>query len=118
MIERQARAWIEADFALAAPDWHPEGVLVAPGHLVAAADLGEEIERLHRDYRDLAITVVAAFESPGGWVGIEWLWDITRRADGAASRTHDAIIVERRDGLIVGWREYFDTHGSVEAHHD
>jgi hypothetical protein len=118
MIERQARAWIEADFALAAPDWHAEGVLVAPGHRAAAADLAGEIQRLHRGYRGLARTVAAAFESPSNSIGMKWLRDITWRADGAGSRTRDPIIAERRVGLILGWVEYFDTHDSVEAHHD
>ncbi len=90
MIKRQARAWIEGDLALAVPDWHPEGVLVAPGHRFAAADLLGETQRLHRDYRGLARAVVA-LESPGGWIGIGCLRGITRRADVAGSRTRDAV---------------------------
>jgi hypothetical protein len=31
MVERQARAWERNDFDLAAADWLPDGVLVAPG---------------------------------------------------------------------------------------
>jgi ketosteroid isomerase-like protein len=117
MIERQARAWVDGNFAPAATDWHPEGVLTAPGNRVLVANLPKEIAAFHRDFGDLRVAVTSAFESPGGWVGLEWLWDVARRADGARSVTADAIIVVRRDGLIREWREYFDTAGAVEQHH-
>ena len=117
MIERQARAWVDGNFAPAATDWHPKGVLTAPGNRVPVANLPKEIAAFHRDFGDLCVTVTSAFESPGGWVGLEWLWDVARRADGARSVTADAIIVVRRDGLIREWREHFDTAGAVEQHH-
>lgn len=117
MIERQAHAWVDGNFGHAAADWHPEGALTAPGNRVPFADLPSEIAAFHRDFVDLRITVTSAFESPGGWIGLEWLWDVARRADGARSATPDAIIVARRDGLIWEWREYFDTAGAVEQHH-
>lgn len=116
MIRRQALAWTEADFGPAAADWHPEGELTAPGARVPLADLPAEIATFHRSFGDLRITVTSAFESPAGWVGIEWLWDVARLSDGRRSATPDAIVVERRDGLILSWREYFDTAGAVEAH--
>jgi hypothetical protein len=117
MIERQGAAWISGNFALAARDWHPQGYLIAPGHHVLLNDIPAAIAGLHRDYRDLVITITAAFQSPAGWLCLEWLWEITRRSDHARSTTHDAIVVEPKDGLILSWREYFDTFGSVETHH-
>lgn len=117
MIERQARAWITGDFTPAAADWHPESALTAPGNLVPFADLPDTVAAFHRDFGDLRVTVTSAFESPGGWIGLEWLWDVARRQDGLRSVTPDAIIVERKDGLILFWREYFDTVGAVERHH-
>lgn len=118
MLERQARIWVDGRFTEAARgDWHPEGELTAPGARVPLAELAGVIEAFHRDFGDLRVTITSAFESPGGWIGLEWLWEVTRRSDGARSATPDAIIVERRDGLILSWREYFDTATAVEPHH-
>lgn len=118
MLERQAGVWVEGRFAGAAvSDWDPAGELIAPGARVPFADLARVVEAFHRDFGDLRVTVTAAFETPSGWLGVEWLWDVARRSDGARSVTPDAIIVERRRGLIVSWREYFDTAGTVEPHH-
>ena len=117
LIERQARAWVDGDFGPAARDWHPDGELTAPGNRVGLADLPETIARFRAEYGDLHVTVTSAFDSASGWIGLEWLWDVRRLADGARSITPDAIIVERREGLILSWREYFDTAGAVETHH-
>lgn len=116
MIERQARAWITGDFAPAAPDWHPQGELLAPGARVPLAQMAETIRAFHEDCRDLSITVTTAFAAPGGaLVGLEWSWEVTRRSDGARSTTPDGIVVGMEGGLIRSWREYFDTAGTVEA---
>lgn len=116
MLERQARAWISGDFAPAAPDWHPEGELLAPGNRVPLAAMADTIRAFHADFTDLAITITSAFAAPGGTlIGLEWLWEVTRRADGARSATPDGIVVEMEDGVIRSWREYFDTAGAVET---
>ena len=118
LLERQARAWIEGDFSIAAADWHAQGVLTAPGNRVPRDALAATVAAFHRDYGDLEVTITSAFTSPDGQqLALEWLWSVTRRADGARSTTPDAIIVDLRDGLIVSWREYFDTAGAVEAYH-
>ena len=118
MIERQGRAWMENDFALAAPDWSPKGVLTAPGATVPHDEIEGAMQGFHADFTDLRITVTHAFAAPGGRLAcLEWLWATTRRADGVSSVTADAIVVELEEGLITAWREYFDTAGSVETHH-
>ncbi len=118
MIERQGRAWMENDFALAAPDWSPDVVLTAPGNIVLCAEIEEAMASFHADFTDLRITLTHASAAPGGTLAcLAWLWATTRRADGAASVTADAIVVEPRGGLTTAWREYFDTAGSVETHH-
>lgn len=120
MLGRQGQAWLNGDFsAEAAADWHEEGVLTAPGNRIPKPGLARTIENFHREYGDLVLTVTNAFCSPDGRrMALEWLWEITRREDGARSRTEDAIIVDfDENGLILSWREYFDTVGSVEDHH-
>ncbi len=119
MLERQARVWTDGRFGIDAQrDWDLGGELTAPGARVPFADLARVVADFHRDFVGLRVTITSAFESPSGWVGLEWAWDVTRRSDGARSVTPDAIIVERRAGLILSWREYFDTAGAVESHHD
>ncbi|MCK6627985.1 MAG: nuclear transport factor 2 family protein [Anaerolineae bacterium] len=116
LVERQARAWERNDFALAAGDWLPEGVLIAPAGEWPADRLGQAMAELHADFTDLIVEIKNVFASAdGGKVAIEWDWSITRKADGVRSRTPDAIIVDLVDGKIKSWREYFDLSGSVEA---
>ena len=118
MLARQAEAWTSGDFSRAASDWHPDGVLTAPGNRVPLADLAETVRRFHADYGDLQVTITNAFTSRNGErIAVEWLWAVTRRSDGARSVTEDAIIIDLDGGLIRSWREYFDTASAVEDHH-
>lgn len=120
LLGRQGQAWLTGEFSLAAAaDWHEEGVLTAPGNRIPKAALARTIEDFHRQYGDLVLTVTNVIRSPDGRrMALEWLWEISRRDDGARSRTEDAIIVDfDENGLILSWREYFDTVGSVEDHH-
>lgn len=119
MLQRQAHAWTVGDFSGATGDWHPEGVLTAPGNRVPFAALDRTITAFHRDYGDLAVTITTVFASADGKrIALEWLWEVSRRADGARSLTEDAILVDLDDdGRILSWREYFDTASAVEAHH-
>jgi len=116
LVDRQARAWEQNNFALAAGDWLPDGELLAPGARVPYADLEREVTEFHRSYTDLVVTVLNVFStSDHSKVAIEWDWEVTRRRDGVRGLTHDAIIVDLVDGKIASWREYFDLGGSVEA---
>jgi ketosteroid isomerase-like protein len=120
LLARQGRAWLTGDFSPeAAADWHPKGILTAPGNRVPKSELAHTIENFHRDYGDLVLTVTNVITSPDRRrMALEWVWEVTRRDDGARSRTEDAIIVDfDANGLILSWREYFDTVGSVEDHH-
>jgi ketosteroid isomerase-like protein len=119
MLERQARAWTIGDFSDAASDWHPDGVLTAPGNRVPFAALAATIAAFHRDYGDLVVTITNAFASADGRrIALEWLWEVSRRKDGARSRTEDAILIDLdAAGKILSWREYFDTASAVEDHH-
>jgi len=119
MLQRQAQAWTIGDFSGAAADWHPEGVLTAPGNRVSFEALERTIKAFHRDYGDLVVTITTVFASAAGnRIALEWLWEVSRRKDGARSLTEDAILIDLdADGRIVSWREYFDTASAVEAHH-
>lgn len=116
LVERQARAWERNDFDLAAPDWLPDGLLVAPAGEWQAAALRQTIADFHTHFTDLVVDITNVFASAdGNKVAIEWDWSVTRKADGARSLTKDAIIVDLVNGKIKSWREYFDLSTSVEA---
>jgi uncharacterized protein (TIGR02246 family) len=116
LVERQARAWERNDFDLAARDWLPDGVLIAPLGEVTAENLRQAMADFHTDFTDLVVGIKNIFASPdGSKVAIEWDWSVTRKADGARSLTQDAIIVDLVNGKIKSWRAYFDLSTSVEA---
>jgi uncharacterized protein (TIGR02246 family) len=116
LVERQARSWEQNDFALAAADWLPDGVLVSPGGQWRADELTAEMTKFHRDYTDLVVTIKNIFATANGSrLAVEWDWTVTRRRDGKRGTTPDAIIADLVDGKIQSWREYFDLSGSVEG---
>lgn len=116
LVERQARAWEHNDFDLAAEDWLPDGVLIAPAGEWPAEKLRQVMVDFHAGFTDLVVEIKNVFASAdGSKVAIEWDWSVTRRADGARSLTQDAIIADLIDGKIKSWREYFDLSSSVEA---
>src|SRR5437867_3299169 len=116
LVERQARAWEQNDFELAASDWLPDGELTSPAGRVPAAEIEQELTDFHRRFADLQVTILKVFASPDSTsVAIEWDWEVTRRSDGVRGITHDAIIVDLVDGRIASWREYFDLGSSVES---
>jgi hypothetical protein len=119
MLRRQALAWTIGDFSDAALDWHHDGALTAPGNRVPSAALASTIATFHRDYVDLVVTITNVFASADGRrIALEWLWEVSRRKDGARSITADAILIDLdAAGRILSWREYFDTASAVEDHH-
>lgn len=117
LVYRQIQFWqTNDDFGAALADWLPDGVLTAPrGVHEEAGSLPDVVAGWHRLFTDLHIELTSLFASPDDrWLSIEWSWLVTRRSDGATGTTLDAIVVELQDGKIASWREYFDTHGSVE----
>jgi hypothetical protein len=119
MIERQANAWTVGDFSKAVDDWHPQGILSAPGNRILLSQLGRTVEKFFHDYGELRITITNVFASADGRrVALEWHWEVTRRRDGSRSLTEDAILIDLdEDGRILSWREYFDTANAVEDYH-
>jgi uncharacterized protein (TIGR02246 family) len=116
LVERQAKAWEQNDFDLAAADWLPNGVLVSPGGRWYAEELKGEMSKFHQIYKDLVVTIKNVFSThDGSRLAVEWDWTVTRRSDDMRGTTPDAIIAELVDGKIKSWREYFDMSSSVEA---
>ena len=115
LVIRQAQSWVTGELAEALPDWHPDGVLTAPAGRFPLATIPAAMAEFHALYVDLEIGITNVFANADGTrVAIEWLWTVSRRADGERSVTEDAIIADLVDGKILSWREYFDTATAVE----
>ena len=116
LVERQARAWEDGNFDLAAGDWQPDGALISPGGMFPVESLRDVMAGYHARFMDLTVVITNVFLASDGRKGaVEWLWTVTRRSDGARGATPDAIIVDLVDGKISSWREYFNLLGSIEA---
>jgi ketosteroid isomerase-like protein len=116
LVERQARAWEKEDFTIAASDWLPTAVLTSPEENTAAPDMPASMKDYFKDFSNLHVTIKNVFASPDGKkVAIEWDWAITRKRDGKRGVSHDAIVVDLKDGKIASWREYYDPAASGEA---
>ena len=108
LVERQARAWENADIPAALTDFAPDGVLISPGgrwqgHVAVAQALAD----FWKTVLSVQVTVTRAF-LVGDLGAAEWTWQETR-LDGSVHRAEDGIIFVLRQGKIVYWREYFDT---------
>jgi ketosteroid isomerase-like protein len=116
LVERQATAWEKEDFTLAQSDWLPAAVLTSPEGNTPAGQMASAMKDYFKDFRDLHVTIKNVFASPDGKkVAIEWDWAIIRKRDGNHGISHDAIMVDLKDGKIASWREYYDPAASGEA---
>jgi ketosteroid isomerase-like protein len=105
LVERQARAWEKQDFNLAASDWLPTAVLMSPEGNTPAPQMASSMKDYFKDFTDLHITIKNVFTSTDGKkLAIEWDWAITRKRDGKRGISHDAILVDLKDGKIASWR--------------
>ena len=116
LVERQARAWEKQDFNLAASDWLPTAVLTSPEGNTPAPQMATSMRDYFKDFTGLKVTIKNVFTSADGKkLAIEWDWAITRKRDGKRGVSHDAIMVDLKDGKIASWREYYDPAASGEA---
>jgi ketosteroid isomerase-like protein len=116
LVERQAKAWEKQDFNLAKSDWLPTAVLSSPDGKTPADQLDKAMKDYFKGFTGLHVTIKNVFASPdGNKVALEWDWSIVRKRDGYHGISHDAIIVDLKDGKIASWREYYDPAASGEA---
>jgi uncharacterized protein (TIGR02246 family) len=109
LVERQARAWEQADLAAIVADFAPDGVLISPGGRWQGHDaLRRAAEAFFAAAADVQVVITRVLLD-GDEGAAEWTWSETSRADGQRHTVEDAIIFELRDDRIVYWREYFDT---------
>jgi uncharacterized protein (TIGR02246 family) len=108
LVERQARAWEQADIAAILADFAPDGVLWSPGgRWQGHAAVREAAASFFAAAVEIQVTITRVLLD-GDQGAAEWTWS-ERRADGHRVTTDDAIIFVLRGDQIVVWREYFDT---------
>ena len=82
----------------------------------AAEKTETQLKGYFKDFTGLHVTLKNLIVSPdGNKLALEWDWAITRRKDGKRAISHDAIMVDLKDGKIASWREYYDPAASGEA---
>jgi uncharacterized protein (TIGR02246 family) len=109
LVERQARAWEQADLAAIVADFAPNGVLISPGgRWQGHAALREAAEAFFATATDVAVAVTRVLLD-GDQGAAEWTWSECSRVDGRRVTVEDAIVFVLHDDLIISWREYFDT---------
>ena len=109
LVERQARAWEQADLQAIAADFATDGILMSPGgRWQGETAIRAAAEGFFHVSTDVEVNVTRVLLD-GDSGAAEWTWSETRRADGSRHRAEDAIIFLLQNDKIVYWREYFDT---------
>lgn len=111
LVERQARAWEQADSAAIVADFAPDAVFIAPGVRWQGHDAIRSAAAAFFAFATDVEVVVTRVLVDGDQTAVEWTWSETRRADGHRHSVDDAIIFTLHGDKIQYWREYFDTAG-------
>jgi uncharacterized protein (TIGR02246 family) len=110
LVDRQARAWEQADVETIIAAFAPEGVLISPGgRWQGHTAIRTAIQSFYDQAGKVKIKVTRVLIS-GHQGAVEWSWSETSPADSQCHQVDDAIIFEVNEtGQLVYWREYFDT---------
>ncbi len=112
LVERQARAWENADLDAITADFAPDGWFISPGGRWQGADAVRAAAlSFFAVSADVRVTITRVlFDADHLQGGVEWTWAETRLSDGRRLYAEDGIIFALNDdGQITYWREYFDT---------
>jgi uncharacterized protein (TIGR02246 family) len=111
LVERQARAWEQADAEAIVADFASDALFISPGGRLQSHDaLRAAAESFFAATNGVEVTITRLLVD-GNQGAVEWTWRETSRADGSSRTAEDSIIFEVRDGKLIYWREYFDTAG-------
>jgi uncharacterized protein (TIGR02246 family) len=111
LVQRNARAWENADLDAIPTDFAEDGVFVSPGgRWQGKTAIRAAAEGFFATTRDVHVDITRVLVM-GDQGAAEWTWSETRIATGTRHSADDAIVFELRDGKISYWREYFDTAG-------
>lgn len=108
MVERQARAWEQADADAALADFAVDGVLISPGGRWQGHDAIRAAMRSFFEGVSGVEVIVTRVLLDGDQGAAEWTWTETHQ-DGSRHVADDAIIFALLNEKIIYWREYFDT---------
>ena len=109
LVNRQARAWENADVEAIVADFAEDARFVVPGTSFRGK---QEIRAAAKDYfanfTNTQVTVkrIIGNDNEGA---VEWSWSDQERKTGKKNSADDAIIFELENGKITYWREYIDS---------
>ena len=112
LVQRQARAWEQADTTAILADFAPDGLFISPGGRWQGHEaIRGAVESFFASATDVQcqVTRVLLDSEQGDQGAAEWTWSETNRKTGKRHTTEDAIIFVLRGDKIVYWREYIDT---------
>src|SRR5262245_28674815 len=104
LVERQARAWEQADLQAITADFAPDGLFISPGGCWQGPDaIRAAAERFFQLATNVKVEIKRVLLA-GDQGAVEWTWSETRRVDGSRHTAEDAIIFVVRDDKIIYWR--------------
>lgn len=110
LVNRQARAWEQADIETVVADFAPNGCFSSPGgQWQGHTEIRQAMAAFYEQATDVKIEVKRIIIS-GQQGAVEWTWRELRLSDNQHHTADDAIIFEvDNQNKIIYWREYFDT---------
>ena len=109
IVEKQARAWENADTSAIVEDFAPNAVFIASGLSYPGIEaIKQAAEHYFQQFTATKVTIkrVIIDDYQGA---VEWDWSDRNKKTGKRSQAEDAIIFElQNDGKIRYWREYIE----------
>ena len=107
-ILNQIGAWETGDAERLAAGFTPDGAIVVSGKLIAGHEaLQATVRRFAGRHSDVKV-IVRRIIFGEACAAVEYRWEDTKNETGERYVADDAVWVDFRDGLISGWREYWD----------
>lgn len=108
MVERQARAWENADVAAIIDDFAQNSLFIAARKQFEGKEaIKTAAEAYFQQFDDIRVKIKRILID-GNSGAVEWDWSDRNRQSKVASFAEDAIIFELQNNKIVYWREYIE----------
>jgi uncharacterized protein (TIGR02246 family) len=108
LVNRQAKAWENADAQAIAADFAEDAIFIAPG---SEFNGKQQVQKAAQDYfkqfTDTQVRIKRIIID-GDRGAVEWAWSDRNRQTDKPSYAEDAIIFELENSKIVYWREYIE----------
>lgn len=115
LIRRAGRAWVTGDADAFASLFADDGEFVVPGRRWQGRQaIRDALARFAQSHTGVQVEIRDILVQ-GDRAAVEWRWQDTDLQTGAVHTADDVIVVDFREGRIVGWREYIDAKTPASA---